>query len=191
MMAPRLTRRIGPGTVARARPGTHRRVCGGRLTCRATATCVHDPGHCQLPDGRRRSSSVPGCGSSAAVLHGTPAGRTREAARKFLLRDHAPPQLRAPAALGSKIWHTHGAHVGPRRAGPWPHRPGVVAPAAAPPASGELPAGIRGLGSNAGSSAAVDTCPHTLYADRSATAVVADWHGGGTLDYHDGSPRER
>jgi hypothetical protein len=82
-MAPRRTRRVGPGTVARGRPGTRRRVCGGHVTCRETATCVHDPGPCELPDGRRRSSSAPGCGSSAAALHGTPAGRTRESKKNF------------------------------------------------------------------------------------------------------------
>ena len=82
-MSPRRTRRVGAGTVARGRPGTRRRVSGGRVTCRATATCVHDPGHCERPDGRRRSSSAPGCGSSSAALHGTPAGRTRESKKNF------------------------------------------------------------------------------------------------------------
>ncbi len=82
-MTPRRTRRVGAGTVARGRPDTRRRVCSGHVTCRATATCVHDPGHCQLPDGRRRSSSAPGCGSSSAVLHGTPAGRTKESKKNF------------------------------------------------------------------------------------------------------------
>jgi hypothetical protein len=82
-MAPRRTRRLGPGTVARGRPGTRRRVCGGHSRCRATATCVHDPGHCELPDGRRRSSSAPGCGSSSAAVPGTPAGRTRESKKNF------------------------------------------------------------------------------------------------------------
>ncbi len=82
-MAPRLTRHVGPGTVARGQPGTRRRVSGGHPRCRATATCVHDPGHCERPDGRRRSSSAPGCGSSSAALHGTPAGRTRESKKNF------------------------------------------------------------------------------------------------------------
>ena len=82
-MTPRRTRRVGAGTVARGRPDTRRRVCSGHVTCRATATCVHDPGHCQLPDGRRRSSSAPGCGSSSAAVHGTPAGRTRESKKNF------------------------------------------------------------------------------------------------------------
>ena len=82
-MAPGLTRRVGPGTVARGRPGTRRRVCGGHSRSRETATCVHDPGRCELPDGRWRSSSAPGCGSSSAAVHGTPAGRTRESKKNF------------------------------------------------------------------------------------------------------------
>jgi hypothetical protein len=82
-MAPRRTRRVGAGTVARGRPGTRRRVCGGHITCRETATCVRDPGHCERPDGRPRSSSARGCGSSSAAFHGTPAGRTRESKKNF------------------------------------------------------------------------------------------------------------
>ena len=42
----------------------------------------------------------------------------------------------------------------PRHARLWRRRPGDVSPAAAPPASGGPAAGIRGLGSNAGSNAA-------------------------------------
>ncbi len=83
MRMPRRTRRLGAGTVAHGRPGTRRRACGGQLTCRATATCVHDPGHCERPDGRRRSSSAPGCGSSSAAVPGTPAGRTRASKKNF------------------------------------------------------------------------------------------------------------
>ena len=83
MPAPRRMRRVGAGTVARGRPDIRRRVCGGHSRCRDTATCVHDPGHCELPDGRRRSSSAPGCGSSWPAVHGTLAGRTREAKKNF------------------------------------------------------------------------------------------------------------
>ena len=83
MVASRRTRRVGPGTAARGRPGTRRRVSGGHARCRETATCVHDPGHCEQPDGRRRSSSAPGCGSSSAAVPGTPAGRTRESKKNF------------------------------------------------------------------------------------------------------------
>src|SRR5262249_11514382 len=63
--------------------------------------------------------------------------------------------------------------------------------AAAPPASAGPAAGIGGLGSNAGSSAAAGTYSRSLCAGRAAAAVVADWYGGGPLDYHDGSPRGR
>jgi hypothetical protein len=83
VVASRLTRRLGPGTVARGRPGTRRRVSGGHSRCRETATCVHDLGHCELPDGRRRRNSAPGCGSSSAAVPGTPAGRTRESKKNF------------------------------------------------------------------------------------------------------------
>jgi hypothetical protein len=44
----------------------------------------------------------------------------------------------------SKIWHTHGAHVEPRRPGLWPPPPDAASPAAVPRASGGPPAGIRG-----------------------------------------------
>ena len=135
---------------------------------------------------------MPGCGPTSRAVHGTPAGRTRESAKKFLLRDHAPPQ---PPAFCSGLWRRLGALAartfGLRRAGLWPRRPGVVWPAAAPPASGGPAAGIRDPGSNAGSNAAAGTCVHSLCAGRSAAAVVALWHDGGTLAYHGGSPRER
>src|SRR3984893_171525 len=83
MMAPRRTRRLGHGTVARGRPGTHRRVCGGHPRYCATAPCVQDPGHGELPDGSRRSSSASGGGSSSAALRGTQAGRTKESKKNF------------------------------------------------------------------------------------------------------------
>jgi hypothetical protein len=83
VVTPRRKRRLGAGTVARERPDTRNRVCGGRSKCRATATYVRDPGPDERPDGRRRSSSAPGCGSTLAVDHGTPAGRTRELKKNF------------------------------------------------------------------------------------------------------------
>jgi hypothetical protein len=82
-MTPPRTHCLGAETVARGRPGIRRRVCGGHSKCYAIATCVHDPGHCERLDGRRPSSSTPGCGSSAAVLHGIPAGRTRAVEKTF------------------------------------------------------------------------------------------------------------
>ncbi len=82
-MAPRRTRRVGAGTVVRGQFDTRKRVCGGRSKCRATATCVRDPEPDERPDGRRRSSSAPGCGSTFAVVHGTRAGRTKESKKNF------------------------------------------------------------------------------------------------------------
>ncbi len=99
-MAPRRTRRLGPGTGARGRPGTRRRVCAGHARCRDTATCLHDPGHCELPDGRRRRSSAPGCGSTAAAVHGTPAGRTRESKKNFCCVTTRRRNLRVLRCLG-------------------------------------------------------------------------------------------
>ena len=55
-----------------------------------------------------------------------------------------------------------------------------------PPANASPNAGIRGLGSNAGSNAAAGTCVHSLCAGRRASAVV----GNGRLAYHDDGPRE-
>ena len=39
--------------------------------------------HCELPDGRRSSSSAPGCGPSSGAVHGTPAGRIKEWKKNF------------------------------------------------------------------------------------------------------------
>lgn len=178
-------------SAAHGRPGTPGRGCGGLGKCLETATCVRDPAPDEPPGGRWGRRSAPGCRPTSGVVPGTPAGRTRELAKKFLLRDHAPPQPRGSSVLAAKIGRADGAHVAPRRAGLWPHRPGAVGPAAAPLASDAPAAGIRGPGSNAGSNAAAGTGAHSLCAGRSAPAVVADWYGGGPLDYHDGSPRER
>ena len=68
---------------ARGRPDIRRRVCGGRSTYRVTATYVRGPKPDERPGDRRRSNSAPGCGSTFAVVHGTPAGRTRESKKNF------------------------------------------------------------------------------------------------------------
>jgi hypothetical protein len=183
--------RVAVRTAACGRQRTPARGPCGLGKCLGTATCVHDPARGEPPGGRQGCRSTLAGEPTSGVVHGTPAGRTRESATKLLLRDHAPPQLRGSSVLAAKMGRADGAYAAPRRAGFWPHRPGVVAPADAPPASGGPGAGIRGPGSNAGSNAAAGTCAHSLCAGRSAPAVVADWYGGGTLDYHDGSPRER
>ena len=102
-----------------------------------------------------------------------------------MLRDHAPPQLRDLSGIAAKKGHAAGAPVGPRHAGLWRHRPGVVWPAAWQPASAARAAGTRGLGSNAGSNALACTCAHSPCA---GTAADADTDG--RLAYDDDSPRE-
>ena len=133
------------------------RVRAGPGKCRVNATCVRDPAPGAAPDGRRGSSSRPGGGRTSGAVHGTQAGRTRASATKFLLRDHAPPQPWGSSVLVAAMGRGDGAHVAPRRAGIWPHRPDGVWPAAAPPASVGPGAGIRAPGSNAGSNAAAGT----------------------------------
>ena len=82
-MAPRSMRRVAAATAARGRPGTHRRVSDGHSRCRVTAIYVRDRDNCELPDGRRRSSSAPGCEPSSGAVHGTPAGCIRESKKNF------------------------------------------------------------------------------------------------------------
>ena len=74
-----LTLRIGAGV----RPGTRWPASSGHPRCRERATCVHDPGHCEPPDGRRGSSSVPGCGARSRAVRGSPADRRREGKKSF------------------------------------------------------------------------------------------------------------
>lgn len=179
--------RVAVCRVARGWPGTPARARGGLGTCHATATCVHDHVLCESPHGTHRSSSVPGCGPTSQPAHGTPADHTSSSAKKFLLRDHAPPQSQAASTLVAKRWCADGAHVRPRRAGLWRPRPGAAWPAASPPANASPNAGIRDLGSNADSNAAAGTSVHSLCAGRRASAVV----GNDRLVYHDDGPRER
>src|SRR5947209_19660844 len=93
--------------------------------------------------------------------------------------------------LAARRGHVDGAHAAPQRVGLWRSPLGVAAPAAAPPASAGPAAGIRGPDSNAGSNAAAGSGARSLCAGRAAAAVGADWYGGGTVDYHEDSPRER
>ena len=111
--------------------------------------------------------------------------------KKNLLRDHAPPQLREDLVFAAQGWRADGAPAAPGRVGLSPHHPGAVWPVAWPPASDGPPAGIRGSGNNAGSSTVAGTFGHSLCAGRSGPAGVADWHGGGSLDYHHSNPQER
>ena len=83
MTVRRRTPHVGAQTFAHGRPDTRRRVCGGQLRSRVNATCVHDPRHCARPDDRRRSNSVPGCGSTGAAVPGTQAAHTKKSKKKF------------------------------------------------------------------------------------------------------------
>ena len=44
-----------------------------RPRCRARATCVLDPGHCEPLDGKQGSSTAPGCGARLRDARGSPA----------------------------------------------------------------------------------------------------------------------
>jgi hypothetical protein len=70
-------------TGAGAPPGTRRPASCGHPRCRERATCVPGPGHCELPDGKRRNSSVRGCGVRSLAAHGSPADRTGEEKKSF------------------------------------------------------------------------------------------------------------
>jgi hypothetical protein len=171
-------------------PRTLAGVRGGRGKCFRTATCVHARARGPGLAGKRDRRSALGCGPRLGVVHDSRAGRTKKWAKKILLRDHAPPQLEDSSVLAVKMGRADGAHVVPRRAALWRLRPGAAGPAAVRPASGAPVAGIRGPSSNAGSNAVADTCAHSFCGGRSAAAVAADFSGGGTLLYHERSPRE-
>jgi len=49
-----------------------------RPRCHGRATCAPDPGHCERPDGKWGSSTVPGCAARSRGVHGSQAGRIRE-----------------------------------------------------------------------------------------------------------------
>jgi hypothetical protein len=160
-------------------------------TCCGTATCVPGRARGARPGGKRSHNSAPGCGPTSGVAHSTLAGRTRAAAKKFLLRDHARAQLQLWWELAAKRRHADGAHVLLGHAGLWLPGPGVVGPAGGRPASGAVGGGSRGLGSNVGSSGVAGTGGHSLCADRSAAAVVVAFSGGRAWYYYESSPRER
>jgi hypothetical protein len=74
-------------TVAEAaagvRLGTRNSVSCVRPRCRARATCVLDPGHCEPPDGRQGNSTAPGCGVRSRDVRGTPVDRITEEKKSF------------------------------------------------------------------------------------------------------------
>ena len=182
--------RVAVRDAAHGRPDTPARGHAGRGKCHALATCVRDRARAAAPAGKRGNNSAPGCGPTWAAPHDTRVGRTRASAKKFLLRDHAPPQPLDPSAPAAKVGHADGAHVLPRRARFWPPPPDAVGLAAAPLANALPDAGMRGPGSNAGSNAAAGTSAHNPCAGRSVLAVVANSDSGGRWAYHGNSPRE-
>ncbi len=74
-------------TVAKAgagvRLGTHSSASCVRPRCRATATCVLDPGRCELLDGKQDNSTAPGCEASLRGARGSPADRITGTKKKF------------------------------------------------------------------------------------------------------------
>jgi hypothetical protein len=169
----------------RGRPGIHACERGGPEKCRASAICAHDQAPGKPPDDRRDSNTWPGCGPTWGASHDIPADRRWEPVTKFLLRDHAQPQLRDLSGVAAKKRRAAGAPVGPRRAGLWRHRPRVAWLAAWRPASAARGTGTRGLGSNAGSNALAYTGAHTPCA-----GTDADADADGRFAYDDDSPRE-
>lgn len=65
------------------RPGIRWSASSGHPKCRESATYVHDPGHCELPDGRRCNRSVPGCEGRSWAVRNSPADRIREGEKIF------------------------------------------------------------------------------------------------------------
>jgi hypothetical protein len=70
-------------TGAGMRLDTRRSASSGHPRCRESATYVRDPGHCELPAGRRRNRSAPGCEVRSQAVRGSPADRIREGEKKF------------------------------------------------------------------------------------------------------------
>ena len=91
------------GIAARGPPGIREPACAVHPRCRVTSTCVRGPGHCELPDGRRHRSSVPGCESSSRAVHGTPAGRTTVSKKNFCCVTTRRRNLTVTRYLGHRL----------------------------------------------------------------------------------------
>jgi hypothetical protein len=61
---------------------TRRPASSDHPRCRESATYVHDPGHCEPPDGRRRNSNVPGCEGRSQAVRDSPVDRIREGKKR-------------------------------------------------------------------------------------------------------------
>jgi hypothetical protein len=169
----RCPKRLAQRSAARGRPRTRARERGGPEKCRASTIYAHDRVPGKPPDDRRDSNTWPGCGPTWRASHNSRADRKGESAKKFLLRDHAPPQLRLRWGVVAKMWFAGGALAGPGHAVLWPRRLGDAWPAAWQPASAAPDAGTRDPDNNAGSNAAACSGAHSLCADKPAD-VVAD-----------------
>ena len=111
-MLPAPNHRVAVGIAlggSRRAGSTRNLVSCGLLTCREIATCVHDREHCAPPDGRRGSSSGPGCGLNLEAVHSTPAGRIQEMKKNFCCvttrRRNFWPLIRLGRRLGSLAAH--------------------------------------------------------------------------------------
>jgi hypothetical protein len=62
---------------------TRRTASSGHSRCREIATYVHDPGHCERPDGKRSNRSEPGCGGKSHAVRGSPADRTKKGGERL------------------------------------------------------------------------------------------------------------
>jgi len=63
--------------------GSRGRASSGHPNCREIATCAHDLGHFEPPDGKRGHSSVPGCGEKSRVVRGSLADRIKKGGGRF------------------------------------------------------------------------------------------------------------
>src|SRR5580692_8427440 len=115
-MRSRGPKRVADCTAGRGRSGTQVRAPDGLGKCRVLTICAHDRAPGEPPDGRTDSNTWPGCEPTWGAPHSTPADDRKDSAKKFLLRDHAPPQLRASAAVVAKWRRADGAPVAPGRA---------------------------------------------------------------------------
>ncbi len=91
---------VGGGTGSSEWLGTRRPASSGHPRCRARATCVHDPGHCERPDGRQGNRNVPGCAGSSQAVRGSLAGRIREEKKRLCCVTTRRRKHRYPASLG-------------------------------------------------------------------------------------------
>ena len=74
---------VEAGLGAGARLGIRWRASCGHPRCRARATYVPGLGRCEPPDGKRRSSSEPGCGANSRGVRSSPGDRRWGAKKIF------------------------------------------------------------------------------------------------------------